>query len=204
MKLINKRYLHIPKTAGSSLKHFKLRLNKSDLLTSRVNSDRRQNNWQHECMDYVRPEIISGFDWFTVIRNPWDRLVSRYEYGFKLGIQPPETTFRDFWESRPEYPDDSYFPHAFESWPSQKRYLGSHADKFECLNFHNLNIDAKSYLGVDLDKKNATRNRKHSDYKLYYDDDLIQEVADYYSDDIEYWKFDFDTGPQRNVYDVYK
>jgi len=204
MKQIGKKFLHIPKTAGLSLGvYFDLHLKRSELLPSRVNSDRRQNNWRHECMDYVRPEIISAYDWFTVVRNPWDRLVSRYNYGFKIneGGLEPGTTFKQFWESRPEYADDSYFPHAFKSWPSQKRYLGSHADRFDCLNYHNLKMDIKIYLDVDLQAhRNKSKNKK--DYKSYYDKKLIQEVADYYSDDIEYWGFDFDTGPKRNIYNV--
>ena len=37
-------------------------------------------------------------------------------------------------------------------------------------------------------------------YKELYDPKTIQEIADWYKEDIEYWDFDFDTGARRNTW----
>ena len=43
-------------------------------------------------------------------------------------------------------------------------------------------------------------NQLKQNYKELYNAKTIQEIADWYKEDIEYWDFDFDTGARRNTW----
>ena len=72
----------------------------------------------------------------------------------------------------------------------------------DILTLENLNLEAPKYLGVDTMPRARNVTSIKQDYKDLYDAKTIQEIADWYKEDIEYWGFDFDTGARKNTWIV--
>jgi hypothetical protein len=70
----------------------------------------------------------------------------------------------------------------------------------DILTLENLNKEAPTYLGVDSMPRARNVTSIKQNYKELYDAKTIQEIADWYKEDIEYWDFDFDTGARRNTW----
>ena len=78
-------FFHIPKTGGTSLE---------DALEMRINQDGCAG--RHDCRGIKGKEIYSeNWDYlkFSFVRNPWDRVVSIYQY-YKHGTEPENWEFR--------------------------------------------------------------------------------------------------------------
>ena len=65
-----------------------------------------------------------------------------------------------------------------------------------------INYDLQKYFNIDntFEKRNVTGYNKT--YTELYNNNTIQIVADWYKKDIEFWGFDFDTGPTKNYWNV--
>ena len=99
---------------------------------------------------------------------------------------------------------------------TQKSYVLDYP--VDCLRFEHIDHDIGKYLGLtnlyknntDMDtcptgyeagaenKGDHVKNRL--DYKELYNDKQIQLVADLFSEDIDHWGFDFDTGATKNIW----
>ncbi len=79
-------FVHIPKTAGTSIEQY------MDIHTpgDKANMMTLSGEWMNGLVKHFRaqdirailsPEIYDTFETFTVVRNPWDRIASLYHYG---------------------------------------------------------------------------------------------------------------------------
>lgn len=74
VKLDNLTFVHIPRSAGTSIGHW--------LINNRGNSSVK--SWyNHPKLSDMNPSGVS----FTVIRNPWDRIVSLYHFSKNVKVQ---------------------------------------------------------------------------------------------------------------------
>lgn len=86
------KFIHITKTGGSAIEHWGRR---HDLLWGAFHKE--YGNWSksspgkgiwHTFFTMQPLEFKAQFDWFVVVRNPYDRLISEY-YCRSLGRPPP-------------------------------------------------------------------------------------------------------------------
>ena len=73
------KFIHITKTGGTSIEH----AGKSIGLT--WGRHHKEYGWWHQCFSLKPKELREKYDWFVVVRNPFDRIVSEFHCKWGLG-----------------------------------------------------------------------------------------------------------------------
>lgn len=181
-------FIHIPKTSGNSLSlYLKTYLaNKVIRRTSRVGPgqgidiicEKNKCDIKHKTITYYRgmyPELYNKYFKFTIVRNPYDRLISLY-----------------FWcRSNMPFTKESFIKFLSRGIRSQVSYL---IDKDKVVmdhicKFENLQED----LGIVFDRLGIEEKMiyphlnasKHDYYMSYYDRESIDIVNEKYDQDFE-------------------
>jgi len=72
------KFLHIPKTGGSSIEHA---ANKVGLMWGKFDKSLKA---KHSCKWHT-PQIVKGFDMFSIVRDPYDKIISQFYHKNKVG-----------------------------------------------------------------------------------------------------------------------
>lgn len=188
-------FIHIPKNAGTSIIH---------ALGGNTN--------YRDHIDYLVYLSANRFKFqtyfkFAVVRNPWDRVASTFEYLARGGNQKKDlyfkTTFHNQGIDFRRFLLDYLTPQRMHEHPlfrPQFPYIfeanGKVAVDYIC-RFENLKADfdyVKSRLKKAKKLKVINRIQNKKDYRSYYDNasDLVDRVYDLYSEDAVRFKYDFD------------
>lgn len=209
-------FIHIPKTAGKSIRSaFKLGWHDKNFNEMYPG----QYNCSHRRAKHLTEEVIKNFDTFSVIRNPWDRVVSLYHY--YSGRPDMKThydkitkykTFESFvldlknieiCDVRDNNKKPGVFPDNFQSCSyflcdDNDKILIKNLIRFEHLNDDLFHFANKVNMKVSFPLKKHIKDTeerylglKHEYYKTYYNDKLIQEVADKYERDIKIFGYEY-------------
>ena len=205
--IISKRhkyvFVHIPKTAGSSIASEKYggvlyeSLGKNDLY-------RGGHKTVSELKEIVG-EQWNGYFKFCFVRNPWDRFVSLYFYfkgdviganydnkiNTKLGRKAYNCkTFKQFCKKYTTFESNRHF------WP-QSNWIYENGKL--CIDFvgrlETINQDFKAICKkLDLPEVQLPHYLKtsHGDYRGYYDESSKRLVGEYYRKDIELFGYRFE------------
>lgn len=178
-------FIHIPKTGGPSI---------------------RRGFFNNNFEKYVGPNFPK--DWETLfkfgfVRNPFDRFISAYkmftngftndnphiELGLKYDFKP-----KDFLQMVKE--DKNYFDTfgiGFHTYPQTHKF--NFLDKADYVGrFESLEQDFKKICEINRIKYEQLphwNKTNRVDYREYYDDELIKEVSDYYSEDLKKLNYTF-------------
>jgi hypothetical protein len=203
----NARYhfIHIPKNAGESVRHA-LFLQRDISLS---------DPYHYRYMD-IADCVGRQLKFFAVVRNPWSRTASRYNFGRQNARRWPHddprrryierATFEDYVRDQvvlpiPEHPDQPWMG-PLSSWFNQLAWLRDETGRVacDCLRMESLEQDLSTYLGrrIHLPRKNETRVRH--DYRGMYTGELRDIVAKTFQEDIKYFGFEFDGPATRNVF----
>ena len=197
-------FVHINKTGGSSivraLNMLQVHLSVELIFSENIDKDEQYKIWQgweqgkrRTTYNWESLENIKNF-WddyqtFTVVRNPWDRIVSDFFYCIKEGYIPQDSSFRD---------EVVYNKDNKERW-KQPCYdwltLNGELKVDNILRFENLASDFTQMCeqlnlpkGINLPHLNKT---KHKHYSEYYDDEMKEIVAEKYANDIKHFNYEF-------------
>jgi len=136
---------------------------------------------------------------FTFVRNPWDRVVSHYEYRRKrnkTGLASNEIPFSE-WVGKTYGPDkDPFFYNNPKAFQPQVDWLKDDdgevsidfIGKFESIDEDFRHIAAAIGVDADLPHLNAS---KRSGYRHYYDDETREVVARWFREDIDRFGYRF-------------
>jgi hypothetical protein len=201
-------FIHIPKTAGTSIERCLLDNNLisvgSQWLQGKIdNNEFKQSKysnqyWHHlntcEVRQAIGKEQWSNYFKFTFVRNPWDRAVSFYYY-IKQSIKNPNSlsfgktypdTFED-WVEKQNLPSDQQS----QITDSNGKIMVDFVGKFE-----NLENDFKvvsSKLELPELKLEHLKKTNRQNYQTYYEKDrTIQIIADKYKQDIDLFGYEFE------------
>lgn len=237
--LSKKMFVHIPKNGGMSIRKSpeirpKIIIaskgnHKSSQYTKNV-KETMDKNKEHHGFEHARwrdwnEDARNTLQAFAIVRNPWDRVVSRYLFARKVMFheqtQPKDyidaSSFENFLETRHEWADKEYFWHrAIKGWYPALDHVTDENGRVRCdmMRFEHYDEDISKYFGLPSNHvvapRNVTRTEKGGeqntgwglDYKSLYTEQTIQIVADWYKKDIDYWGFDFDTAATRNYWNV--
>ena len=220
-----KLFIHIPKNAGMTIRRSDFLKNKiivarpNIFITSRysqgllttMKSTGDHHGFEHARWKDIHPRITNSHISFAILRNPWDRVVSRFFFA-KLAIEvqkkSPKTyadtsSFEAFLEERHKWGGKDFMWHrAIRGWYPAFDHVTDEKGtvQCECLRFENLDHDICKYFKIPMMTKprNVTGLNKGS-YMDVYSPKTIQIVADWYQKDIVTWGFDFDTGAKKNT-----
>ena len=205
-------FVHIPKTGGTSLSlALEARAKADDILIGDTpKSVRRRGRikalqgsgklWKHSGLADVHGVVtdaeMSGFFVVTLVRNPWDRLVSYYHW---LGEQnwkhravdlAKSLTFDDFL-GHPEI-QASFDSGYYASYVTDQNGR-EHCDLF--VRLENMSKDIRPFedhLGFRLGAiERVNTSPRRADYRSYYTDDTAALVARFCAKDIKRFGYSF-------------
>jgi hypothetical protein len=138
------------------------------------------------------PEVYDGLFKFAFVRNPWDRLVSRYAYLLNNEKHPRHKFvrrmkgFEDYvaWELG----RGRFFQHTYVTGPDGKLIV-DFIGHYERLREDFEKVCARLKVSADLPRANASA---HQDYRTYYSPSTRELVGKYFQRDIELFGYDFD------------
>jgi len=184
----NKNYvfIHINKTAGTSIIDVIGKPFRKHLTAKAIIKVIGQKKWDEAFK-------------FTVVRNPWDKVVSHYKHSIKvnssnMAIKPIE--FGD-WVARTygEPKDPFYYGRAQMFYP-QVKWLKNNQGKIDVdkvIRFENLNEGINEVfetLAIDSSLPHLNETYK-SNYRDFYDEESKNVVAKWFHEDIQEFEYQF-------------
>ena len=190
-------FIHIPKSAGTSIKNV-LNMPSAGHVA-----------WVYYAFNY--PKIWQQYISFSVVRNPWDRIVSAYHFAkmkeshwHTARLGPPmdyellsnksfEECLTILYRERDRLKSESWVEQTH--WIARPTSMGGKVMVDRVLRFENLDPEFRELcaeIGIDpktLPKMN--RSDRTRDYQQYYDDTTRKLVELLYASDIETFGYSF-------------
>jgi len=180
-------FVHINKTAGTSIikvigKPFRKHLTAKEIIKTIG-----QKKWDNAYK-------------FTVIRNPWGKVVSQYKHNIKMNsnnMAKKPIEFKD-WVSRTygKNKDPKYYGRP-QMYLPQVEWLKNYEGKIDVdkiIRFENLNEginDVFNTLGIDQQLPHVNKTFK-TDYTSFYDKESKKIIEDWFLEDIQVFEYSFD------------
>ena len=205
-------FIHIPKTGGTSLAlALEGRAMKDDIMLGDTPKARQRRHrvkgattrgrlWKHstraDIEGLVPPEVLEGLFTFTLVRNPWDRMVSYYHWLKDQSFDHAAVTlakrlpFEGFLQ-------DPALQRSLSDWPAA-RYLqdGQGQDRGAlCIRLEHFNADAQpmfEHQGIALRLPQVNTSDRAARYGDYYTPALRDIVAGCCAADIARFGYTFD------------
>lgn len=200
-------FVHIDKSAGSSIQ----RGLESHAFVRTDNRLRRRLAWLgplnrlglYRAMEFpehvtalevktcLPPALYARLFKFAFVRNPWDRLVSRYAQLLRAEKSPryqakAEKGFEEFLKWEIERNKSHQHPYVYDA---SGKLIVDFIGYFERLDEDFKKVCDRLQVAAALPKANTS---KHNDYQSYYTPATRQMVADHCRRDIELFGYDFD------------
>ena len=181
-------FLHIPKAAGSSItKTLAKYLGKS----REVYRPPKYKFLTANMLHHILGKSLDQYFVFTVVRNPWDRVVSFYHYKQQIR-QPPndlplDVTFEQWIRSNGHYE----LPHQYHQLIDHSGKIHPRIDFMGRL--ENINNDWKEIckgLNIDIPLIHDKQS-KHTHYRDYYTPKIKGIIDNYYDVDIRLLNYDY-------------
>lgn len=162
--------------------------------------------------------VFKKFKFFSIVRNPWAREVSKYQYLMNdlYWVETNEwqrtkrksffdmfgrINFDEYLDMRDDFFTEYAWLHAYENSYPQMTYIEKPVE-FE--NQFSVDILRTEHLVTELPKylkRDCSFLKEYkSDYKSYYDERRKKLVASYYEEDIEHFGFTFESSATKNCY----
>jgi len=167
-------FIHIPKTGGTSINHYfginvnNFKFDEELLYGIEINEAGIGIEWDHATFRMIEEKVkeINKYKIFSVVRNPYDRIMSEFIHYSRMNkkrIITNANTFEDFikelntkWDS-----DKSHF--------MKGRYLPQYSfiegcENITILRFEDLNQEFKSFIGGELPFLNKSSYEENFNY----------------------------------------
>ncbi len=193
-------FVHIPKTGGTSVERMLCRY--GILLQGPGNFD--SIYYKHATAESIKRMMGAEYDKyfkFTIVRNPWDWIVSNYAFNRGLGRPWVIDTGYSLSGKVPDWAKDTPFSEWLPWWidtldPSQSvMFTDANGEslvdiifKFESLTSDFNKLKTRLQLRIWRSRlPHLKSSNRESDYKSYYNDESIKLVQEHFALDIEYW-----------------
>jgi chondroitin 4-sulfotransferase 11 len=205
-------FVHIPKAAGSTIKHYFKCFDKSAIAHRTRHYSLR--NIKVKIYDkHVLHQCIAFEDYFkfAIFRNPWDKMLSTYNYFIEYAVKAGNEYWIKIKEKKYNFKDWVLHLHeevGIENTIKKYNYfnyikLNGRVGVDYIINFYNLNEDFELIKKISnkteclsiIKKASNGKNihsKKHEFFKTYYDDKTIELVEKIHAKDIELFNFSFE------------
>ena len=207
-------FIHAPKTGGTAMAlALESRAMKADIMLGDTPKALRRRHraqklpaagrlWKHSTLadiDGIVPDL-SGYFTFTLVRNPWDRMVSYYHWLREQRFDHPAVglaqsmDFADFITSPATRRANQASP--------ARHYVTTAAGVEQCsayIRLEALNTDAAplwDHLGFALDLPHVNASDRDADYTRYYTDVARAAVAEDCAEDVARFGYRFGAGAE--------
>lgn len=179
-------FIHINKTAGTSI-------------GNAIGLPVKHHQTAKEVITSIGKEKWNTAYKFSLVRNPWDKVVSHYEYRLKRNKTELATRNISFseWVRKTYGPDkDPFYYNNPKAFQPQVEWLKDDEGKITIDfigRFETINKDfnqIKSAIGLDAELPHLNAS-KRAGYQSYYDDETRQIVADWFREDVELFGYSF-------------
>ena len=199
-------FVHIPKTGGTSLAAaLEDRAMRGDILIGDTEKAKRRKRrvkklqesargrlWKHSNLidieGVVTPQEVEDFFVFTMVRNPWDRVVSYYHwlrtqsFDHRMVHLSKMMTFSDFVKHMFTRKQMEQWPYTAYTTDSQGRNRCNHYIRLETWR-PDMDMLAQ-HLGFMPGIGHLNRSPRHPDYRTYYTDETAEVVGNICRQDI--------------------
>lgn len=205
-------FVHIPKTGGTAMAlALENRVQKDDILIGDTPKAQRRRGrlagvasagrlWKHSKLAdaeglLTREEMAQMFV-FSMVRNPWDRMVSYYHWLLEQRFDHPAVVlakasdFATFVQN--PHTIASLRTHSYRSYTCDGDGT-NHCNLFARLEYLEADlVPLWRHLGFTLDLPYANRSARRADWRPYYDDATTAVVAECAASDIARFGYTFD------------
>ncbi|WP_058244992.1 sulfotransferase family 2 domain-containing protein [Thalassovita autumnalis] len=205
-------FIHIPKTGGTSMAlALEDRAKKDDVLigdTPKAAKRRRRFSgvetrgrlWKHSTLadieGLVGPDEVERYFTFTMVRNPWDRMVSYYHWLQRQTFDHPAIQLARSEEF------SGFLSHPM-TWQAQKQAPARHymtdargnevCDQYVRLEHLEEDLpEVEAHLGFTIDLPRANASSRAGDYRRYYSDTDAAFLAEICAEDIDRFGYRFE------------
>jgi hypothetical protein len=179
-------FIHISKTAGTSIvdvigKPFRKHLTVKDVINVIG-----QKKWDQAYK-------------FTVIRNPWDKVVSQYKHAIKMNsnnMAIKRIEFKDWVACTYGEPKDPFYYGRAQMFFPQVEWLKNYQGKIDVdkiIRFENLNEGINEVfetLAIESNLPHLNETYK-TNYRDFYDEESIQIITEWFHEDIQEFGYTF-------------
>ena len=221
-----KVFIHIPKNGGMTLRrNTALRgkiitagpdVHKSREYTQNVkevmDKHRDHHGFEHARWRDCNRSLLEAHGSFCIIRNPWDRVVSRYMFIKKIievekkepGSYADVSSFEAFLEERHKWGDVKFMWHrATRGWYPALDHVTDLKGNImpDVLSFEHYNEDIPKYLGLaEVPRARNVTGLLEGVYTDVYTPETRNIVGDWYKADVDAFGYDFGSGPTKNIW----
>ena len=200
-------FIHIPKTGGNSIQKSLVDYSEDEIVVKlpvqdginrfAISSkyDVKKHSTLLEYKNKIDADLYSQIYKFSVIRNPWDRVVSLYFHSYRTWNKKKFTQtikdahkMRDFIRlEKPAQGLAGYFKQGIDSSPLDQ-------DIDFLIHFENIDEDFKTVcekLNIPYRQLSTLNQSKRSEYTNYYDNSSRKLVEKLYADEIDFGKYTY-------------
>jgi len=179
-------FIHIPKTAGTSM-------------TKIFGEAFQKHNTAKEVIEIIGKKKWNNAYKFTVVRNPWDKVFSWYKFRVKLNQSKMATkpiSFKDWVACTYGEPKDKYYYYRAKNFMPQVDWLKNDEDVIDMDNiirFENLQEDFKivaQELGINSVLPHINKT-KETNYRDYYDEETKKIIKEWFHEDIKTFEYKY-------------
>ena len=184
-------FVHAGRTGGSSFERIAGAQLTTDNRTQGLgNTDFDEKHKDFQYYKWYYPDEFTSFFKFTIVRNPFDRLVSAWKWQTIVVKNLKLATLKAFIEARPEASkySEKFKLDDISVFDSIKQfdYIGRFEDLINTYN----HLCEK--LNIPIGTISHTNRTCFGEYQKYYDEETIQLVRQKFSVDLELFGYDFD------------
>lgn len=192
-------FVQIPKTAGTSI-HRSLKM----LRAGKAGPNFKKHYTIHELIELVPPDVIKRAFVFSIVRNPWDKLVSAYFFLRRVYLErgvnrtpAPDQAFSSFhhWVNVQReingWNDHNIRPQSEWIYDSNDHLLVDFVGRFENLEHDFRQICTHLNLPITPLEFHNRSMKRPVDYRVMYTKEHRELVAEVYKRDIEFFGYSF-------------